>query len=450
MALQTSGPISLKDIQVEMGGADPIGIDEYYNGGAYTPDSNTKVPIGPAGVKISLADFYGAASEIKAYITSNTNNVNVSTYFGSDWNKTIPKRLIINSGVVVGSASNSSYALNIPSGFSGKLTIENNGSIQGAGGPANGGNGGNAIFAGGPNIRIINNGNIWAGGGGGARGGDGGGGSYVSSVYNPKTCYNTKVVSGVRYNVIRGGSQISAYWSLGNTGRFGYLNCSGRGSATITLTCTIDDRSDRDGTSFDGFFCDTDGIDISFSFRSTTSAQNFTGSGPFRAGTYTWDAWGLKKDARTDGGSIWFRDNQGDDANTRIYVSGIAQNDFVEEIPYSDIVPDYNSPYECGSYVDTTTYTSGGQGGAGGVGEGYNQSRTDGSSGSAGGTNAGSGGNGGNGATWGNSGTNGTNGTGGNNGGGGSAGSPGSGGYYIVNNSNVSWTVTGSRIGNVG
>lgn len=49
MSLQTSGQISLLDIQNEFGGSNPIGIDEYYGANGYSPSSGT----------ISLANFYG-------------------------------------------------------------------------------------------------------------------------------------------------------------------------------------------------------------------------------------------------------------------------------------------------------------------------------------------------------------------------------------------------------
>jgi len=69
------------------------------------------------------------------------------------------------------------YALNIPSGFGGTFRLDNYGSIQGAGGAANSGTGGNAIFAGAA-ISINNQGTIYSGGGGGGQGGTGGAGSY--------------------------------------------------------------------------------------------------------------------------------------------------------------------------------------------------------------------------------------------------------------------------------
>jgi len=142
---------------------------------------------------------------IEKHITSNTTNVNASSYFGGDWGRNVRKKLYIDPGVVVGSTDPNTAALIISSGVVGAFTLINNGSIQGApgaAGAANGGNGskgGNAIRADGPGsggtISVQNNGSIVAGGGGGGggtkggRGGDGGSGSYVVATYNPQTCY---------------------------------------------------------------------------------------------------------------------------------------------------------------------------------------------------------------------------------------------------------------------
>lgn len=52
MPLQSSGAISLLDIQTEFGGSNPIGINEYYGAATGIPGSGT----------ISLADFYGASA----------------------------------------------------------------------------------------------------------------------------------------------------------------------------------------------------------------------------------------------------------------------------------------------------------------------------------------------------------------------------------------------------
>ena len=52
MALQSSGPISLADIQTEFGGSNPIGLNEYYGVDTGIPSSG----------QISIGDFYGATN----------------------------------------------------------------------------------------------------------------------------------------------------------------------------------------------------------------------------------------------------------------------------------------------------------------------------------------------------------------------------------------------------
>ena len=42
MALQSSGTITLAQIQTEFGGSNPIGLSEYYKGGSYVPNTATK------------------------------------------------------------------------------------------------------------------------------------------------------------------------------------------------------------------------------------------------------------------------------------------------------------------------------------------------------------------------------------------------------------------------
>ena len=137
---------------------------------------------------------------IEKHITSNTTNVNTSSYFGGDWGRNVRKKLYIDPGVVVGSTDPNTAALIISSGVVGAFTLINNGSIQGAPGTAgaanggNGGKGGNAIRAD-ASATIENNGSVVAGGGGGGggtqggSGGNGGSGSYVVSTYHGQTCY---------------------------------------------------------------------------------------------------------------------------------------------------------------------------------------------------------------------------------------------------------------------
>ena len=61
MTLQTSGAISLADLQTEYGGANPISISEYYRNGSYVPNSittSTVVREPSTGYSYSLAPPY--------------------------------------------------------------------------------------------------------------------------------------------------------------------------------------------------------------------------------------------------------------------------------------------------------------------------------------------------------------------------------------------------------
>jgi hypothetical protein len=90
MALQTSGSISLDDIQAEFGGSNPISLSEYYRGGAYVPDTAANSGIPTSGT-ISLDDFYGGDATppaptgtfSAANFTSQTNRLR-STYYYSN------------------------------------------------------------------------------------------------------------------------------------------------------------------------------------------------------------------------------------------------------------------------------------------------------------------------------------------------------------------------------
>ena len=65
MALQTSGAISLTQVQAEFGGSYPASMSEYYQGGAYVPTtvsfgkSSTINSTIPASGGISMSNFYG-------------------------------------------------------------------------------------------------------------------------------------------------------------------------------------------------------------------------------------------------------------------------------------------------------------------------------------------------------------------------------------------------------
>lgn len=60
MTLQSSGPISLGDIQGEFGGATPLSLSNYFRGGPNVPDHGNTTPIPTSGI-IALTDFYGTS-----------------------------------------------------------------------------------------------------------------------------------------------------------------------------------------------------------------------------------------------------------------------------------------------------------------------------------------------------------------------------------------------------
>ena len=231
MVLPSSGQIDLASIQAEFGGVNPIGIDEYYRNGSYITSNNVNVP---TSGEINFANFYGAIAEIVVIISTTTTNLDVSSLFGSYWTQTVPKRVVINSGVIVGATNTSNYALNIPSGFAGTLKVDNNGSIQGAGGAVNSGTGGNAIFAGASGITINNLGTIYAGGGGGGSGGTGGAG-YYTYVYNSGSA---NALTGCNYNLVCSNAFGNSYCaSNGSCSNFVDVRGVRYGGGTICNAC---------------------------------------------------------------------------------------------------------------------------------------------------------------------------------------------------------------------
>ena len=177
MPCPASGQISIQDIVDEFGGSAPHKMSEYYRNGGEIPSNNTNVPESGA---ISLTNFYSAVNEIQHTHSSNATDQNYATVFGSNWASTVPKRIIINSGVTIG-ATGSNYAMTLPSGMGGTLIIDNAGTVQGYGGAA-GSAGGTCIHVSSGGVTINNTGSIQAGGGGGGAGGAGGAGGNGSFV----------------------------------------------------------------------------------------------------------------------------------------------------------------------------------------------------------------------------------------------------------------------------
>lgn len=118
-------------------------------------------------------------------LSANQVNLDLSTLFASaDWTRNVKKRVLIPAGIIVGSSNASIAALISGTGFGGTLTVDLLGEIQGAGGVANSGIGGDAVNVQASNFIIKNAGAIRAGGGGagvGGTGGTGGTGYYVAT-----------------------------------------------------------------------------------------------------------------------------------------------------------------------------------------------------------------------------------------------------------------------------
>jgi hypothetical protein len=63
MALPSSGPLTLANIQTEFGGSNPISLSEYYAGGAYVPAGTTGTyGAVPSSGTISIQNFYGTSN----------------------------------------------------------------------------------------------------------------------------------------------------------------------------------------------------------------------------------------------------------------------------------------------------------------------------------------------------------------------------------------------------
>jgi len=171
MAIPGSGQISISNIVTEFGGSPPNSMSQYYRDGGRVPGNNTNVPT--SGL-IRLSNFYGAVNEISVTLTSSA-SVNAQTAFGANWTSAVPKRLIVPTGVTIG-------PLTIPSGMSGTLEVDVTGEVQGTGGTANSGAGGNAITSSTSfTLNVLTGGAVRGGGGGGGVGGTGGGGSFTST-----------------------------------------------------------------------------------------------------------------------------------------------------------------------------------------------------------------------------------------------------------------------------
>ena len=83
MTLQTSGAISLDNLQTEFGGPSPIPLTNYYRGGNYVPNTSNNNNIPTSGA-VSIESFYGTESTITGAISGGgtVSNSNGSAGFG--------------------------------------------------------------------------------------------------------------------------------------------------------------------------------------------------------------------------------------------------------------------------------------------------------------------------------------------------------------------------------
>lgn len=189
MALPTTGPISLSDVNVELSrsATAPISLGE----------SDVRNLAERASGFVGLSDLRGKSSVFAFSITANQTNANLRTLaVNAGWDENSAVEATINSGVVISgnTHNNSTAALTINGSFPNGVTLINNGVIHGRGG--NAGVGGAASATGDENTRTgwadhgsagvaggrallasvpvsIQNNNTIAGGGGGGGGGGG-------------------------------------------------------------------------------------------------------------------------------------------------------------------------------------------------------------------------------------------------------------------------------------
>jgi hypothetical protein len=164
MALPSTGSISLSQVAVEL-----------------SRPATAQTALGEAAVRnlaglpsgaIGLFNLRGKSAAI-IYTATNLASLNLATAFGADYGAAVDKRLVVPAGITLG-------PITIPTGLGGNLTVENAGEIQGIGGAANGGAGGDAITAS-VSFTLLNTGAVRGGGGGGGLGGTGGQGSITTT-----------------------------------------------------------------------------------------------------------------------------------------------------------------------------------------------------------------------------------------------------------------------------
>lgn len=224
MPLPSSGPISLSQVNTELGLSSTATIS--------MGNSNVRTLFGVPSGAISMSNGYGKANQFAFTISSNQTNANLRTLaINAGWNQSSRVVATINSGIYISSNSTGTPALTVNGSFPGGVQLTNNGIIVGMGGAGGNGNGASAPNVGGAGgtalsvssaITIANNGTIAGGGGGGG----GGKRNQITDGYGNVTARN-------------GGG--------GGGGRSGLTNSSG-GTALPQNTPNLDARAGTAGT----------------------------------------------------------------------------------------------------------------------------------------------------------------------------------------------------------
>jgi hypothetical protein len=233
MTLPVSGPISLNNVNVELGlsGTTSINMNQ----------ASVRTLFGVPSGAIAMSDGYGKANQFSFTISSDTTNGNLGTLAtAAGWNGSSALVATIAPGIYVSSNSTGTPGLTISGSFPGGVSLINNGLIVGMGGSggpggtgpdqpgfygSSGGGGGTALAVSSA-VTLTNNGTIAGGGGGGG----GAGGSFGSAYYTAVYCAGGGGGGGRtgRTNS-SGGSGASAYFAGSSGGSGGTAASAGNG-----------------------------------------------------------------------------------------------------------------------------------------------------------------------------------------------------------------------------
>lgn len=267
MTLPASGPISLGDVNVELGLSATAQIS--------MNDAAVRALFGVASGGIGMSSGRGKANQFAFTIASNQTNANLRTLaVNAGWNQTSKVVATINGGVTIYSTSTGTPAMTVNGSFPNGVELVNNGIVIGRGG--NGGNGinGSAGTSGGGGgtalavsvaLSVRNNSALYGGGGGGG----GGNGFVIDSGYGASY-----------YRGSGGGGGIG-----GSSGGSGYSNGSGG-----TLT-----SAGSRGGSADGYLGGNGGsYGAAGESRANAASAGSGGSAVSGNGNITWLATGTR------------------------------------------------------------------------------------------------------------------------------------------------------------